>query len=139
MSENIRLDIQGLRAVSVFFVLLFHLWRREFPVGFLGVDVFFVISGYLMFSIMSKVPTYNCKIISMFYFRRIRRLVPIYLFTIFWTLVIIYILLPTTEFAKVVSDSKSALIFTSNVVRTSRYTYFDLVSSYFSVYCRTSK
>jgi peptidoglycan/LPS O-acetylase OafA/YrhL len=47
-----RPDIDGIRAFAVFFVILFHIWPRSLPGGFIGVDVFFVISGYLIMFFM---------------------------------------------------------------------------------------
>src|ERR1022692_2556176 len=47
-----RADIDGLRAVAVLSVVAFHLWRTASPGGYLGVDIFFVLSGYLITSIL---------------------------------------------------------------------------------------
>lgn len=43
-----RKDIQGIRGLAIFFVLIFHFYPKMIPNGFLGVDLFFVISGYLI-------------------------------------------------------------------------------------------
>ena len=53
MSNNFRTDIQSLRGLAVLLVLLFHFFRY-FPRGYLGVDIFFVISGYLMSKIINE-------------------------------------------------------------------------------------
>ncbi|KAI6190405.1 O-antigen acetylase [Aphelenchoides bicaudatus] len=128
--SKIRLDIQGLRAISVLFVLLFHLWRREFPCGHLGVDIFFCISGYLMFSVLFKLGLINLSKIFEFYFRRLRRIVPTYLFVIFVVLILIYSLLPPTEFKDVVTNAIPSLFFVSNIFKIQRDSYFDLRSQY---------
>ena len=47
-SSGFRPDIQAMRALAVGVVVLYHLWPERFPGGFIGVDVFFVISGYLI-------------------------------------------------------------------------------------------
>ena len=47
-SDDFRPEIQGLRAVSVLLVVLYHLWPQRLSGGYVGVDVFFVISGYLI-------------------------------------------------------------------------------------------
>ena len=53
-SKSFSKNIQYLRGVAVIVVLLYHFWPDYFPMGFLGVDVFFLISGYLMTKSLSK-------------------------------------------------------------------------------------
>lgn len=74
-----RLDIDGLRAVAVISVILFHLgfWRN----GYLGVDAFFVISGYLITKIIYKETKESRFSLKSFYLRRVRRILPLVLFT----------------------------------------------------------
>ncbi|PZF71427.1 acyltransferase family protein [Taibaiella soli] len=73
-----RKDIQGLRAVAVLCVFIFHLNRNWLPGGFVGVDIFFVISGYLISSIiLSETEQGHFSFID-FYKRRIKRIVPAY-------------------------------------------------------------
>lgn len=84
---------QGLRAIAIFGVLLFHLAPKRFVNGFLGVDTwafskvfltlvpyvrFFVLSGYLMSSILSRESTINGAVVKSFYIRRFKRIVPLY-------------------------------------------------------------
>jgi hypothetical protein len=66
-----RRDIDGLRAVAVMSVVLFHAGLRFFPGGFVGVDVFFVISGYLITSLIAPEIEAGCFSFSTFYKRRI--------------------------------------------------------------------
>jgi peptidoglycan/LPS O-acetylase OafA/YrhL len=73
-----RNDIDGLRAYAVIAVIIFHL--GFLPNGYLGVDVFFVISGYLITSSLYKELTNNSFSIWKFYERRIRRIIPLLLF-----------------------------------------------------------
>jgi peptidoglycan/LPS O-acetylase OafA/YrhL len=72
-----RPDIQGLRALAVTLVLLFHLFPDFIPGGYVGVDVFFVISGFLMTALLLREAeaTGRVSLIS-FYARRVRRLLP---------------------------------------------------------------
>ncbi|CAG0972179.1 O-acetyltransferase OatA [Rhizobiaceae bacterium] len=72
-----REDIQGLRAVAVILVLAFHLWPGAIPGGYIGVDIFFVISGYLMTGILMRSLTI-AGTVSYFDFmaRRVRRIFP---------------------------------------------------------------
>ncbi len=70
-------EIQGLRAVAVLAVLIYHIWPKVLPGGYVGVDVFFVISGYLITgSLFAEFETTGRISIPGFYARRIRRLLP---------------------------------------------------------------
>jgi peptidoglycan/LPS O-acetylase OafA/YrhL len=90
---NYRSDIDGLRAYAVISVILFHLgW---FPNGYLGVDIFFVISGYLITKIVYSETEKNKFSILKFYERRIRRIIPLLLFTSFVALILgVLLMLP---------------------------------------------
>jgi peptidoglycan/LPS O-acetylase OafA/YrhL len=72
-----RYDIQGIRALAVLFVIIFHIDKEYLPSGFIGVDIFFVISGFLMTLILSNDFSLNNKInLFKFYMARIKRIVP---------------------------------------------------------------
>ena len=72
-----RQEIQGLRAVAVLLVVLFHLWPHRMPGGYIGVDVFFVICGFLITShLMREVDRTGSVSLTQFWARRIRRLLP---------------------------------------------------------------
>src|SRR5882762_4053133 len=71
-----RPDIDGLRAVAVLLVLGFHAFPRIFPGGFIGVDVFFVISGFLITGIIREAIQQNRFSIVDFYSNRARRIFP---------------------------------------------------------------
>ncbi|WP_448636327.1 acyltransferase family protein [Pedobacter panaciterrae] len=74
-----RNDIQGLRAIAVLLVFTFHLSPQILPGGFIGVDIFFVISGYLISSIvLHKIDNNKFSLLD-FYYGRIKRIVPAYL------------------------------------------------------------
>lgn len=90
-----RTDIDGLRAVAVISVLLAHLGLDFFAGGYIGVDVFFVVSGFLITSIISKEIKINKFSIWTFYERRIRRIFPALFVMLFVTTLIgIFILIP---------------------------------------------
>lgn len=75
--SGFRAEIQALRAIAVLVVLLFHIWPQLLPGGYVGVDVFFVISGYLITGILFKEFEATGRIsVRDFYVRRIRRLLP---------------------------------------------------------------
>lgn len=76
MRFDYRPDIDGLRAVAILSVIVYHAFPSKLPGGFIGVDIFFVISGYLISSIVFHELRLGTFSISEFYRRRIRRLFP---------------------------------------------------------------
>ncbi len=75
-TRNLRMDIQVLRAIAVLSVLVFHFDLPGLSKGFLGVDIFFVISGYLMSRVIVEEMDEGRFSAASFYFRRARRLLP---------------------------------------------------------------
>ncbi|MES2575423.1 MAG: acyltransferase family protein [Bacteroidota bacterium] len=75
-----RPDIDGLRAIAILLVIIFHSGFSLFSGGFIGVDVFFVISGFLITSIIEKEIKENSFSFKNFYLRRIRRIIPVLVF-----------------------------------------------------------
>ena len=75
-----RRDIDGLRAIAVLPVIFFHAGFEIFNGGFIGVDIFFIISGYLITSLILKDLESNSFSLLKFYERRIRRIVPLLFF-----------------------------------------------------------
>jgi peptidoglycan/LPS O-acetylase OafA/YrhL len=71
-----RPDLDGLRAIAVWSVIIFHLVRTALPAGYLGVDIFFVLSGFLITSILWREAQLGELSIVRFYDRRIRRIMP---------------------------------------------------------------
>jgi len=81
-----RPEIDGLRAIAVVPVLAFHAGEKYFPKGYLGVDIFFVISGFLISSIiLAEIENKNFSLIN-FYSRRAKRILPALFFVIFCTI-----------------------------------------------------
>ena len=115
---NYRADIQVLRGVAVVLVVLFHLGFSSIKSGFLGVDVFFVISGFLMAVLYDK------NDIPKFYLRRAKRLLPAYYATIFVTLIFAYLLTTPNETTQVSSQAKYAIAFASNLGFWAQNSYF---------------
>lgn len=92
-----RADIQGLRAIAVALVVIYHLWPQHFTGGFLGVDVFFVISGFLITSHLMKSPPRTPSDFAGFWARRIRRLLPAAFLVLASTAVAVRMLAPDTQ------------------------------------------
>ncbi|MEO6601996.1 MAG: acyltransferase, partial [Polyangiaceae bacterium] len=95
MSRGYRREVDGLRAFAVVPVVLFHA-QLGFPGGFVGVDVFFVISGYLITSLILK----EGEVFSLAYFweRRVRRIVPAATVTVLACLILGWFLLLPADF-----------------------------------------
>ncbi|MXS85805.1 acyltransferase [Nitrosomonas sp. HPC101] len=113
-----RADIQILRGASVLLVVLFHLGFDLFKSGFLGVDVFFVISGFLMAVL------YDHKEKSKFFRRRAIRLLPPYFVVLFLTLILSVIYTTRNESAQVFEQVYYGSVFASNIGFWSHNSYF---------------
>lgn len=114
--KDFRLDINGLRAWAVVAVVLYHFGVLGFGGGFVGVDVFFVISGYLMTNIIiSGLESESGLSIFTFYVARAKRIVPALAALCVSLLVIGWFLLPAFEYAALSVQVISALAFFSNI------------------------
>ena len=119
-----RKEIDGLRAIAVIPVVFFHAGFNLFSGGYVGVDVFFVISGYLITSIIIKELNNNTFSLTNFYERRARRILPVLIFVIFISSIISFIFLTRSELAEYFQSVKATLLFYSNF-------YFWKTSPYF--------
>jgi len=109
-----RSDIQGLRALAVALVVCFHLWRDGLPGGFVGVDVFFVISGFLITShLINSRPT-GGRDAATFWMRRIRRLLPAALTVIVVTLLATRLFAPITLWRETGLESMFSAMYGQN-------------------------
>src|SRR6266699_2527374 len=90
-----RPDVDGLRALAVVVVIGFHLFRALLPGGYFGVDIFFVLSGYLITSIIWREIVMHEFTLARFYDRRIRRILPALLLVLLATTIgSVFVLLP---------------------------------------------
>jgi peptidoglycan/LPS O-acetylase OafA/YrhL len=110
----LRTDIQGLRAVAVTMVLLFHLWPGRLGGGFAGVDVFFVISGFLITSHLLAHPPSGFRDLATFWSRRVRRLLPASLLVLIVTTVATWRFAPDTQWATTAKDIAAAGLYVVN-------------------------
>ncbi|MEM9257633.1 MAG: acyltransferase family protein [Pseudomonadota bacterium] len=123
-----RADIDGLRAIAVMAVVLFHLDVLGFQGGYVGVDVFFVISGYLITSIIKNKFDNQEFRFSDFYARRVRRLLPPLIVTVGCTFVgASFVLLPS-EMREFSRSAVAALFSVSNIVFYFEAGYWDKAS-----------
>src|SRR4029078_1441853 len=95
-----RPDIDGLRAIAVLAVVVYHAFPRFAPSGFTGVDVFFVISGFLITGIMYRELRASDFRFAEFYARRVRRIFPALIVVLAATLAIGWARLFSNEFAQ---------------------------------------
>lgn len=109
-----RADIDGLRAIAVLIVLFFHLDLSLFKGGFVGVDVFFTISGFLITGIVLKEHKAQGFSFLRFYSRRATRLIPAYLVVVFCTLVVGFIILTPLALKELLQSAISSTFFVSN-------------------------
>jgi len=115
-----RADIDGLRAVAIVSVVAFHAWPQHFPGGFFGVDVFFVISGFLISRIVLS-PGFA---FGEFYRRRVRRLFPALIAVVVVTLIVGRFLLATEDFRNLLKYAIGGGLFAGNVVAYGDTGYF---------------
>lgn len=120
-----RPDIDGLRSLAILPVIFFHAGFSVFSGGFIGVDIFFVISGFLITSIIANAIKTNQFTLSDFYERRIRRILPVFFVILVTTLITgCFILLPD-DLKRLGRDAATTIIFLSNFRFWKKTGYFD--------------
>jgi len=120
-----RREIDGLRAVAVIPVILFHLEIPFFQGGYIGVDIFFVISGYLITSIIFQELIESRFSIISFYERRIRRIIPVFSVVILTTIPFSWVFMLPEEFKDYLLSILSSTFFFSNILFWNQSDYFD--------------
>ncbi len=115
MIRGYRPDLDGLRTVAVYLVLLFHSGLAWFQGGFIGVDLFFVLSGFLVSSVlMGELQDSGSLRIGRFYSRRVRRLLPAAVVVVVATCLVFTLLWSVVRRAAIVGDAVSALLYYAN-------------------------
>lgn len=121
-----RPEVDGLRAVAVLPVILFHAVPVLVPGGYLGVDVFFVISGFLITGLLIEDLSAGRYSLARFYERRARRILPALLVVIAVTLVLAWALMLPRGFGITARSAAAAAAFLSNVFFWQTTDYFDI-------------
>jgi peptidoglycan/LPS O-acetylase OafA/YrhL len=121
---NHRADIDGLRAVAIIPVVLFHAGISQVPGGFAGVDVFFVISGYLITGLILNDIANGRFSIAHFYERRVRRILPALFFVLIFTSIAAYALLMPDDAWEFGRSLFATMLFSSNVLFAKQTGYF---------------
>jgi peptidoglycan/LPS O-acetylase OafA/YrhL len=123
-SVTLRQDIQALRGVAVLLVVIYHARLHVFAAGYLGVDIFFVISGFLITSMIKSQIEREKFSFTEFYFRRAKRLLPAAYVTFTVTAILSVFLLTATEFRQFSNQLAGAVTFTANFVLMLQGSYF---------------
>lgn len=125
MSLRYRPDVDGLRAIAVLVVVFFHFRLGSFDGGFVGVDIFFVISGYLITGIIVDELRRSEFSVASFYARRIRRIFPALAVVSLATLLSGYFFLLPADFASLGEQTAYAIFGLSNFYFYNHSGYFD--------------
>ena len=126
-NKDYRADIDGLRAVAILSVVIYHVFPDTLPGGFVGVDVFFVISGFLISShLLDEIRIKEDFSFSKFYVKRVKRILPALLFMNLLTLLAGYFLLTNFYFHSLGDQAHAANLSYSNI-------FFYLTSGYFDI------
>jgi peptidoglycan/LPS O-acetylase OafA/YrhL len=128
-SDRYRPDIDGLRAVAVMLVMNFHAFPEALPGGFIGVDIFFVISGFLITGIIARELDQQRFSLTAFYFRRIRRIFPALIVVLTATLVLGWLWMLPSAYAQLSADVFASAAFSANFALLLQSGYFDIESA----------
>ena len=122
---NYRKEIDGLRAVAVVTVILYHGGIAAFSGGYVGVDIFFVISGFLIFRLILEELSLGIFSFSNFYQRRIKRILPALFLVIFCTIFPAYFILIPEDFAEFSRSIIATSLFIPNILFWKETGYFN--------------
>ena len=125
-----RPDVDGLRAVAVIAVVLFHAFPKGLKAGFIGVDIFFVISGFLISSLIFKGMSENSFSVINFYARRIKRIVPALILILITCLVAGWFVLLPEEYKNLARHVSAGSLFVSNFWLWREAGYFDAAAEF---------
>jgi peptidoglycan/LPS O-acetylase OafA/YrhL len=128
-SSRYRPDIDGLRAIAVMLVVNFHAFPEAMPGGFIGVDIFFVISGFLITGIIVHELDQQRFSLLAFYNRRIRRIFPALIVVLGATLVLGWLWMLPAAYAQLSADVVASAAFSANFALLWQSGYFDVESA----------
>lgn len=128
MNDSIqyRADVDGLRAIAVLSVVIFHFAASWVPNGYLGVDIFFVISGFLITKIIYAELNEGKFRISSFYQRRVKRILPAFLLVLFCSAIVAVALFLPAELKSFAKSATASIFFSSNFLFYTEVGYFDM-------------
>ena len=117
--------IDGLRAVAILPVLIFHAFPERLSWGFVGVDIFFVISGFLITSLLVRAQNTGSFSVTDFYARRIRRLFPALALVMAATFALGWVVLQPSDYARLGTEMAAGAAFAENLLLLQQAGYFD--------------
>lgn len=123
-----RPDIDGLRAIAILSVIIFHAFPEYLPGGFVGVDIFFTISGFLISSIISKAIEQNRFSLREFYAHRAKRILPALIAVLLICYVWGWLALTPPEFSQLAKHIAGGAGFVQNAILWNESGYFDTAS-----------
>jgi peptidoglycan/LPS O-acetylase OafA/YrhL len=126
--SHYRPDIDGLRAIAVLVVVGYHAFPAWIPGGYIGVDIFFVISGYLITDIIFRKMLAGSFTIIDFYQRRVRRIFPALILVTAVTFAIGWFYLPPRDLQSLGTNIAGGAVFIQNIVLLGQVGYFDLAA-----------
>jgi peptidoglycan/LPS O-acetylase OafA/YrhL len=125
---NYRADIDGLRGIAILSVVLFHIFPQILPSGFVGVDMFFVLSGFLITQVIEQSISTNSFSIQAFYQKRIKRILPSVLVVVLGVLIVGIQFMLADEHSQLKKHILASLSSLSNLVYLGEIGYFDKTS-----------
>jgi peptidoglycan/LPS O-acetylase OafA/YrhL len=128
-SPQYRPDVDGLRAIAVMLVLNYHAFPETMPGGFIGVDIFFVISGFLITGLIARELDLERFSLLDFYARRVRRIFPALIIVLCATLVLGWLWMLPAAYAQLGSDVFASAAFFANIALLLQSGYFDVESA----------
>jgi peptidoglycan/LPS O-acetylase OafA/YrhL len=128
MPTRYRTDIDGIRALAVMAVIIFHTFPKVLPGGFVGVDIFFVISGYLITQIILSDLSNGKFSAASFYARRIRRIFPALIVVLVATFLLGWHYLLPAELMSLGKNILASALFSANLMLLSEVGYFDVAA-----------
>ncbi|KTD04621.1 acyltransferase family protein [Fluoribacter gormanii] len=126
-SFDYRADIDGLRAIAVLAIILFHLNANWLPGGFVGVDIFFVISGFLITRIIVQKLNDNSFSMRQFFWRRVQRILPATLCMIAMVMLVAYFIMLPQDLSRLSKTAITAVFSVTNI-----YYWYFLDTNYFA-------
>jgi peptidoglycan/LPS O-acetylase OafA/YrhL len=118
-------SLDGIRGIAILAVLLFHIWPNIFKYGFLGVDLFFILSGYLMTQIIYNKLHQNAFSFKEFYRNRIRRIFPSAIIVLIFIIIIGYLFLFPLELKNLGKHIEASALFYENYNLINEVGYWD--------------